>query len=272
MCHDVPFLEVHENHFVVIAPPPESTHYTNQMNCILNTVMPLGRKGSRQYFSVQRKQNDRLNMRVCCWNGNSAHKFLDHCIVNTQGEMIYSDFDKVKVEVDKEKTLAMNKKIRNYFKPYEVIVRLQSVEEQIKEITSKTHGINLSTFYARLNENIPEGVIAPQLYDKINEHIASGKTMTTEFTTLMVQTCCPYGYRYKNYREFLAKVRKTKALLRLRFTQGCTKVMYDKYIPEEAYAKHQSMVIQQIDGLRSLQVPSPTQVSGQSPGAVPPVA
>ena len=275
MCHNVPFLEVHHNHFIIIAPPPESTHYTNQMNNILGAVMPKQAR-HRKHFYIIRRFNDRMAMRICSFGKFRKEScFVDHCIVNSSGEMIYSDFSKAIVEIDKEKVLAMKRQLRNYFKPYEVLVRMQSAETEIKLLSARPHHENIIDLYRRLG--LPtlerESESWTKHWDNLNAYIASGKTLDIGLTTLIVLCRLPWsGTRYKDYKQFLEKIKKVKADLRLRFSQICTKVMYDKYIPEEAYAKYQSMVIQSLDGLRSLQVPSQAQVSGQDTGALAPAA
>lgn len=274
MCHNTPFLEVFPDHFIIIAPPPDSTHYTNSMNAILNAVIPFGKK--RRHYYITRRFNDRMAMRICSFGPwGKANKFVDHCIVNQEGDVIYTDFFKVAVEVDTVRALLMKQQIRNYFKPYEVLIRIQSVEDEIKRLMQRSYHENMQDLTQRLGltHALAEKVTPNELRDKINEHIASGATMTIELTTLIALCHIPgYTSRYRDYKHFLERIKKVKTALRLRFSQLCTKVMYDKYIPEEAYAKYQSMVIQQIDGLRSLPIPSQAEVSGSHPGAVAPAA
>lgn len=274
MCHNSPFLEVFPNHFIVIAPPPDSIHYTNQMNIILNAIIPKAKKRTRHYY-ITRRFNDRMAMRICSFGQwNKRLRFVDHCIVNEEGEMIYSDFDKAIVDIDKKKTLAFKRKIRNYFKPYEVLIRIQSVEDEIKRLSLRPHHENLQDLVTRLGitDSPVEHLLTDRTKDAINKHIDSDTTMTTEFTTLITLAGLPYMGRYIDHKQFHTRINKVKAALRLRFSQICTKVMYDKYIPEEAYAKYQSMVIQQINGLRSLPVPSQAEVSRSYPGAVSPTS
>lgn len=272
LCHNTPFLEVHSNHFVIIAPPPDSKHYTNQMNTIVNVVLPAG-KG--RYCYISRRWNDRLVMPICSYGKmTTKSRFIDHCILNAEGGMLYSDFDKAVVEVDKEKLMVMKRKIRNYFKPYEVLIRIQSVEDIIKQFSARRTDENMDDLRHRLGL-INEAVTAEAVLDKINEHIASGAVMSIEFTTLIALVGDGQSwrsFRYHGHQAFLDRIKRVKAHLRLRFSQECTKVTYEKYVPEEAYAKYQSMVIQQINGLRSLPVPCEAEVSGPRPGAVSPTS
>jgi hypothetical protein len=241
------------------------------MNLICSAIIPAG-KNRRRYY-IQRRWNDRLAMRVCSFGRMSlTSRFIDHCMVNAEGKVIYTDFDKAVVEVDEERVMVMRRKIRNYFKPYEVLIRIQSVEDKIKQMFERSHRNNVEDLSHRLG-------IQPSAHgflDGINEHIASGEIMNTEFTTLVAivgDGAYRYGVtRYKGHQAFLDRIKKVKALLRLRFSQGCTKVMYEKYIPEDAYAQYQSLVIQQIDGLRSLPVPSQAEISRSHPGAVAPTS
>jgi hypothetical protein len=262
MCHGTPFLEVLPNHFILVAPPADSPHYTNRMNAILNSVLP--KKKEKRHFYIKRRLSERLDIRICEYRG---HKFVDHCILDENCEVIYTDYDKMQVTVDTEKVKAMQKRYRTYFKPFEVIVRLQSVEEDIKKVCSQAHHEIIIKCLDKLGiPNVP--VPVDRMHRKMNEYIASGEPMSIEMASLMVLACNPYGQRYVNYSSFLEKVKKTKKALRLRFAQGCTKIMYDKYIPEETYVQYKSMVLQSVNGLRSLQIPSQAQVLGQDPGTI----
>lgn len=51
-------------------------------------------------------------------------------------------------------------------------------------------------------------------------------------------------------------IKNLKRKLRLTYRQSCTKLEYTQYVPEEAYVKYQSMVLQQVDGLREVPVQS----------------
>lgn len=268
MCHNTPFIEVYHNHFILIAPPPDSTHYTNSMNSILNAI--LWTEKEKRHFFIQRRLDPRLNMRVCHFRGK---RFLDHCILGADAEPIYTDFDKVKVEVDVDRVKEIRKKIRNYFKPFEVLIRLQATEEQVKQLVDRPWNKNLTAATKLLDQHMVDAknyspLVVDTLQSKALVYIAAGATMEIEAATLITVICNSYVHRYHGHASFLKRIKKARDILRLRFTQGCTKVMFDKYIPEEAYVKYKSLVLQQTDGLRSLQVPSQAEVSGQGTGAI----
>ena len=231
-----PVAEVFKTHTILLAPPQTASQYSYAWRRIVQTLF------NSDKCNVYRRLDPRLGVSICKINKNIP--FLSWCVVDNRGDVVNSDWKDREEIVDKEKIKEYSKKLRLFFKPFEVIARLGTHQEDVdKACEGSENKYNTGWLAGQIEANEPI------------QFIELTKTARNS----------SYWFRDRKPETVLAKFKNLRNALRLTFARSCTTLKYDAYVPEDKYVQYQSMVLQQTDGLREVPLHGEVKVRRQSP-------
>jgi len=223
--YSVPVAEVFKDYTIILAPAQSAAQYSYAWRKIVAKLF------NSNKCNVYRRLDPRLGASICKISRNIP--FLSWCVVDNRGDVTNTDWKDREEIVDKEKIKAYSKKLRLFFKPFEVIARLGTHQEDIDEACVKSNNLR------------PEIWLAAQI--EANKPIQFIELVKTSRNS-------SYWFRDRSPATVLTKFKTLRENLRLTFARSCTKLKYASYVPEDKYVKYQSMVLQQTDGLREVPV------------------
>jgi hypothetical protein len=224
-----PVAEVFPNHVIILAPEQSASQYSYAWRKIIHKLF-----NSRK-CNVMRRLDPRTGVSVCKISRNIP--FLSWCVVDNRGDVINTDWKDREEITDKEKIKEYSKKLRLFFKPFEVVARLGTHQEEVEKVLQNKAGEQLSKYTSQI------------LIDKIETNEPVTFVELLKFTRNT-----SYWFRNSKPEVVLAKFKSFRETLRLTFVRSCTTLNYVAYVPEDKYVQYQSMVLQQTYGLREVPI------------------
>ena len=223
-CYSDPVAEVFKTHTILLTPPQTASQYSYAWRRIVRTLF------DSEKCNVYRRLDPRLGVSIC--KIGRSIPFLSWCVVDNRGDVTNTDWKDRKEVVDKEKIKEYSKKLRLFFKPFEVIARLGTHQDDVNRACEGSHDPRYTTV-------------------SLAQQIEKNEPM--QFFELVV-TARQNSYWFRNRRPeaVIAKFKCLRDKLRLTFARSCTTLKYASYVPEDKYVQYQSMVLQQVDGLREV--------------------
>ena len=220
-----PVIEVFPDHVILLAPEQKIHQYAYSWRSIVAYL--IGRNTANR---ISRRKDPRLGLSIAKYQDA---RFLSYCVLNSKLEATNTDFASLKEFRDEEKVKVFNKKLHPIFKPIEVAVRLGGLKDQIIEATEENTHISEAEMVRRINEN----------------EVVS----TAAVLRFVVQS------RYKQYflrssENVLRSLKTAKTNIRLTFLHSCTMLEFTPYVPEASYVSYQNVVLQSVNGLRTVPV------------------
>jgi hypothetical protein len=217
-----PVVEVFPGYIIIFAPDQSASQYSWAWRKIISKLI-----GSHK-CDVYRRKDPRLGVSIC--KIGRSIPFLSWCVVDNRGDVINSDWKDREEIVDKEKIKEYSKKLRLFFKPFEVIARLGTHQKDVDQVLEFNFDSKVEDLRDQIEQNIPIQFIDLVRYARSNS----------------------YWYKKSDPSMVLLKFKTLREKLRLTFAASCTTLKYDAYVPEDKYVQYQSMVLQQTDGLREV--------------------